>query len=378
MVLGWTSLFNDTATEAAYWILPAFLTGPLGAGAAALGWIEGLAEGCASFARLLSGWWTDRVQRRKPFVVAGYVAANVAKPLLALAASPLHVLAIRVSDRISKGVRTAPRDAMLAESAEAAHRGAAFGFRQAMDSAGAVLGPLAAFLLLRQHFDLRTIFALAAIPGAVCIFLVLFAVRETGSGKGPIPHSALRIPHSALPSGFRRLLLAVGIFAVGNSSDLFLVLRAQGLGLGAYAPLLGLVFNVTYTLLAWPFGRLSDRLPRKSLLAAGYVVFAGVYAAFAWVHAAWQVWLLFALYGGYYALTEGVMKAMVADAVEPESRGRAYGILAAVYGALVLAASLITGQLWQRFGPALPFTVSALLALIAASAVLTLPRGRQT
>jgi MFS family permease len=377
VVLGWTSLFNDTATEAAYWILPAFLTGPLGAGAAALGWIEGLAEGCASFARLLSGWWTDRVQRRKPFVVAGYVAANVAKPLLALAASPLHVLAIRVSDRISKGVRTAPRDAMLAESAEAAHRGAAFGFRQAMDSAGAVLGPLAAFLLLRQHFDLRTIFALAAIPGAVCIFLVLFAVRETGSGKGPIPHSALRTPHSALPPAFRRLLLAVGIFAIGNSSDLFLVLRAQGLGLGPYAPLLGLVFNVTYTLLAWPFGRLSDRLPRKSLLAAGYVVFAGVYAAFAWVHAAWQVWLLFALYGGYYALTEGVMKAMVADAVEPESRGRAYGILAAVYGALVLAASLITGQLWQRFGPALPFTVSALLALIAASAVLTLPRGRQ-
>ena len=379
MVLGWTSLFNDTATEAAYWILPAFLTGPLGAGAAALGWIEGLAEGCASFARLLSGWWTDRVQRRKPFVVAGYVAANVAKPLLALAASPLHVLAIRVSDRISKGVRTAPRDAMLAESAEAAHRGAAFGFRQAMDSAGAVLGPLAAFLLLRQHFDLRTIFALAALPGAVCIFLVFAVVRETGTGIRPPPHSALRTPHSALPQSFRRLLLAVGIFAIGNSSDLFLVLRAQGLGLGAYAPLLGLVFNVTYTLLAWPFGRLSDRLPRKSLLAAGYVVFAGVYAAFAWVHAAWQVWLLFALYGGYYALTEGVMKAMVADAVEPESRGRAYGMLAAVYGALVLAASLITGQLWQRFGPALPFTVSALLALIAAATVLAVaaPQKKQ-
>ena len=379
MALGWTSLFNDTATEAAYWILPMFLTGPLGAGAAALGWIEGLAEGCASFTRLLSGWWTDRVQRRKPFVVAGYVAANVAKPLLALAASPLHVLAIRVSDRISKGVRTAPRDAMLAESAEAAHRGAAFGFRQAMDSAGAVLGPLAAFLLLRRHFDLRTIFALAAIPGAVCVFLVLAVVRETGTGTAPTPHSALRIPHSALPPAFRRLLLAIGIFAIGNSSDLFLVLRAQGLGLGSYAPLLGLVFNVTYTLLAWPFGRLSDRLPRKSLLAAGYLVFAGVYAAFAWVHAAWQVWLLFALYGGYYALTEGVMKAMVADAVEPESRGRAYGILAAVYGALVLAASLITGQLWQRFGPALPFTVSALLALIAAATVLAVaaPQKKQ-
>jgi MFS family permease len=270
---------------------------------------------------------------------------------------------------------------MLAESAEAAHRGAAFGFRQAMDSAGAVVGPLAAFLLLRWQFDLRTIFALAALPGAVCIFLVLAVVRETGTGRGPTPHSALRIPHSealriphsALPQSFRRLLLAVGIFAIGNSSDLFLVLRAQGLGLGSYAPLLGLVFNVTYTLLAWPFGRLSDRLPRKSLLAAGYVVFAGVYAAFAWVHSAWHVWLLFALYGGYYALTEGVMKAMVADAVEPESRGRAYGILAAVYGALVLAASLITGQLWQRFGPALPFTVSALLALIAAATVLAVP-----
>lgn len=373
IALGWTSFFNDTATELAYWVLPAFLTGPLGAGAAALGWIEGIAEGCASFARLASGWWTDRIRRRKPFVVAGYVVANALKPLLALATGPLHVLAIRVSDRISKGIRTAPRDAMLAESAEAGRRGAAFGFRQAMDSAGAIVGPLAAFLLLRRHFDLRTVFLFAAIPGAICVLLVLFAVRETGPGVPRTPRSAPGTRPSTLPSAFWRLLLAVGIFAVGNSSDLFLVLRAQGLGLGLYAPLLGLVFNISYTLLAWPFGHLSDRVPRKALLAAGYAVFAAVYAAFAWVHVAWHVWLLFAFYGVYYALTEGVMKAMVADVVAPESRGHAYGILAAVYGALVLAASLITGQLWQRFGPALPLSLSAALATIAASVVLTLP-----
>ena len=376
--LGFASFFNDTATEMAYWLLPLFLVGPLGAGPAALGWIEGIAEACANFSRLLSGWWTDRVGRRKPFVVAGYVGANAVKPLLAWAATPLHVLTIRTTDRFSKGIRTAPRDAMLAESVEQARRGSAFGFRQAMDSAGAILGPLLALLLLRHHFELRTIFLLAAIPGALSVLVVVWAVRETGPGRrqAPQPPGHADPPSSErLPRRFRWLLLAVGVFALGNSSDLFLVLRAHQLGMTSWAPALGLVFNLTYTSLAWPLGRLSDRLPRKWLLAGGYLVFACVYAGFALVEAPWQVWTLFAFYGLYYALSEGVLKAMVADAVPAHLRGRAYGILASVNGSLVLAASLITGQLWERFGPAVPFALSASLGMLGALLVLSLRLG---
>ena len=373
--LGFASFFNDTATELAYWLLPLFLVGTLGAGPAALGWIEGIAEACANFSRLLSGWWTDRVGRRKPFVVAGYVLANAVKPLLALAATTLQVLAIRTTDRFSKGIRTAPRDAMLAESVEHARRGSAFGFRQAMDSAGAIVGPLVAFLLLRHHFELRTIFLLAAIPGALSVLVVVGLVRETGTGRKQAPKPAgLAVTPSSerLPRRFRWLLVAVGVFALGNSSDLFLVLRAHQLGMMAWAPALGLVFNLTYTLLAWPLGHLSDRLPRRWLLAGGYLVFGCVYAGFALVQARWQVWALFAVYGLYYALSEGVLKAMVADVVSPQLRGRAYGILAAVNGSLVLAASMITGQLWERFGPAVPFALSATLGTLGALLVLFL------
>ena len=373
--LGFASFFNDTASELAYWILPLFLTGPLGAGAAALGWIEGIAEACASFGRLLSGWWTDRVGRRKPFVVVGYLVANAVKPLLALATTPLQVLAIRTADRSSKGIRTAPRDAMLAESAHQARRGSAFGFRQAMDSAGALVGPLLALLLLRYHFDLRTIFLLAAFPGALSVLVVLGLVRETGAGRrqAPKPAEPAVSPSSEpLPRRFRWLLLAVAVFALGNSSDMFLVLRAQQLGMGAWAPALGLVLNLTYTSLAWPLGRLSDLLPRTWLLASGYLVFASVYAGFALVQDSRRVWALFAFYGVYYALSEGVLKAMVADMVPAHLRGRAYGILAAVSGCLVLAASLIAGHLWERFGPAVPFALSASLGMLGALLVLCL------
>ena len=370
VALGFTSFFNDSASELAYWILPLFVAGPLGAGAAALGWIEGVAEGTASFARLFSGWWSDRLGRRKPLVVAGYVVANAVKPLLAFTTNTLQVLAIRAADRFAKGTRTAPRDAMLAESADPARRGAAFGFRQAMDSAGAIVGPLAAFLLLQQHVDLRTIFLLAAIPGAVSVLLVLFVVRETGAGRAAGP--TLARPSTPLPSQFWWLLIAVAVFAIGNSSDLFLVLRAQQFGIRESAPLLGLVFNASYTLLAWPLGRLSDRLPRKWLLAAGYLVFSAVYAGFAMLRTSGLVWGLFVFYGLYYALAEGVLKALVADLVPPQSRGRAYGTLAGVYGALVLTASLITGQLWEKFGAAVPFRISSGLAALAAVLVLAL------
>ena len=359
------SFFNDTATEIAYWILPLFLTRHLGVGAVALGWIEGMAEGMTSFARLLSGHWTDRVGRRKPFVVTGYIVSNVAKPLLALVTAVGQVAAIRTTDRLAKGFRTPPRDAMLAESIQAGARGSAFGFRQAMDSAGALAGPLLAFWLLARGFGLRAIFAAAAIPGMLSILTVIFAVRETGSAE----RSGERTEKVALGPRYHRLLLAVGLFALANSSDLFLVLRAQGFGI-VQPPLLGLVFNLSYTALAWPCGKLSDRLPRRWLLATGYAVFAAVYLGFARAGSARQIWLLFAFYGVYYALSESVLKALVADIVPRASRGRAYGLLAALYGVLVVGASVLTGQLWQHFGAQVPFYLSAVLAMLAALLVL--------
>jgi len=260
--LSWVSFFNDTASEMSYWLLPQFLVGALGAGPMAFGLIEGAAETVSSFGRLLSGWLSDRLRRRRPLVGAGYTVANIVKPCLAVASSWGQVFWIRFADRAAKGFRGAPRDALLADSVSSAHRGAAFGLRQAMDTAGAVLGPLSALALLPFFSgDVRRVFWLAAIPGAVCILLVWLGVSEVR------PAEAAK--HGASSAGLAGavtwntslvvMLVAVGLFSLGNSSDLFLILRAQNLGVHAVlAPGLGLLFNLVYTLLSWPAGKLSD------------------------------------------------------------------------------------------------------------------------
>jgi MFS family permease len=372
---GATSFLNDTASEMAYWVLPAFLIS-LGAGPAQLGLIEGLAESVASFAKLFSGYITDRMDQRKPLVVAGYFVANAVKPLLAVVGAWWHILLIRFSDRLAKGVRGAPRDVMVAESVPKERLGSAYGLIQSMDSAGAIAGPLAALLLLARY-GIRGVFWAAAIPGALCVMVALFGIRETGnphfSQKAPEighlgPSSDKPNPQSTpLPGAFYFVLIAVTLFSLGNSSDMFLVMRAQNVGIRvALAPLLGLVFNITYTLGSWPAGWCSDHFPRRWIAAAGYLIFAAVYFAFGRAPSTLAIWITMAVYGLYYALTQPVLKALVVETVGQEVRGRALGVYFFATSVATLAASLVTGQLWKHFGPAVPFYVSAGLAVFSA------------
>jgi MFS family permease len=390
---GITSFLNDTATEMAYWVLPAFLVS-LGAGPAQLGLIEGVAESVASFAKLFSGYLTDRIDRRKPLVVAGYAVANAVKPLLALATAWWHILLIRFSDRLAKGVRGAPRDVMVAESVPKERLGSAYGLIQSMDSAGAIAGPLAALVLLAR-FGIRSVFWAAAVPGAVCVMVALFGIRETreshpstGSGQafsqkmGEVGHPAESsiTPAAAsavLPGGFYMVLIAVTLFSLGNSSDMFLVMRAQNVGIPvALAPLLGLIFNLTYTLGSWPAGWFSDRFSRRWIAAAGYLIFAAVYFVFGRAPSTLAIWITMAVYGLYYALTQPVLKALVVESVAQEVRGRALGVYFFVTSVATLAASLVTGELWKHYGAGLPFYFSAGLAAVSAILLVITPGRR--
>src|SRR5579864_226627 len=372
---GITSFFNDTATEMAYWVLPAFLVS-LGAGPAQLGLIEGIAESVASFAKLFSGYLTDRLDRRKPLVVAGYFAANAVKPLLALVTAWWHILLIRFTDRLAKGVRGAPRDVMVAESVDKTRLGSAYGLIQSMDSAGAIAGPLMALALLAR-FGIRSVFWAAAIPGALAVLVALFGIRETGRRSDGAKSSTkedkktLAPPSAALSTSFFFALAAVTLFSLGNSSDMFLVMRAQSIGIGVkLAPLLGLVFNLTYTLGSSPAGWFSDHFSRRWIAATGYVIFAAVYFIFGRAPSVLAIWVTMAVYGVYYALTQPVLKALVVETVPQDIRGRALGIYFFATSVATLAASLITGELWKHFGAAIPFYVSAGLALIAAGLLL--------
>jgi MFS family permease len=367
---GLTSFLNDTASEMAYWVLPAFLAS-LGAGPAQLGLIEGIAESVASLAKLFSGFLTDRIQRRKPVVVAGYFAANAVKPLLAVVTAWPQILLIRFTDRLAKGVRGAPRDVMVAESVPKERLGSAYGLIQSMDSAGAIAGPLVALVLLGR-FGIRSVFWAAAVPGALCVLVALVGIREK---RRAVPTLAKSESLAALPSGdrftlpasFYFVLVAVTLFSLGNSSDMFLVLRAQNVGIPvALAPLLGLVFNITYTLASWPAGWFSDRVSRRLVGSAGYVIFAVVYFVFGRAPSMPAIWIAMAVYGFYYALTQPVLKALVVETVGERVRGRALGIYSFVTSVATLAASLITGELWKHYGAAIPFYFSAGMALVAA------------
>ncbi len=371
---GATSFFNDTASEMAYWVLPAFLAS-IGAGPEKLGIIEGIAESVASVAKLFSGYLADRTGRRKPIVVSGYVVANVVKPVLAIASAWWQVLTIRFADRLAKGIRGTARDVMVAESTGKTEIGSAFGFLQAMDSAGAIAGPLLALAIL-THYSMRGVFWAAAIPGAMCIAVAFLGIRETGQRTArTAERSSAAAQHrtenrelkTILPASFYYMLTAVTLFSLGNSSDMFLVLRAESVGIPIKeAPLLGLVFNITYTLLSWPAGKLSDRMSKRALAASGYLVFAAVYVVFGFAPSVLAIWITMACYGLFYALTNPVLRALVAATVAPEIRGRAFGVFYFVTSLATLLASIITGALWKRYGAEVPFLLSAGLAMIAA------------
>jgi MFS family permease len=393
-VFGVTSFLNDTASEMAYWVLPAFLAS-LGAGPAQLGIIEGIAESVASFAKLFSGYVTDKVVERKPIVVGGYFVANAAKPLLALVSSWWQILGVRFTDRLAKGVRGTARDVMVAESVDKSGLGSAYGLIQAMDSAGAIAGPLLALAIIGR-FGMRGVFAGAAIPGAICVLVAWVGIREVRRSRGDAsivggPTLAQRTRKDGAPSelvlsgvfpklpfGFYYVLAVVTLFSLGNSSDMFLVLRAGNIGIPASrAPLLGLVFNVVFTLASWPAGKFSDRFSRSIIAAGGYFVFAIVYFVFAAAPSKMAIWLAMAFYGLFYALTNAVLKALVVESVAADIRGRALGIFSFLTSVTTLLSSIITGALWKVYGAAVPFYFSAGIAAVSGVALLAHRRGHE-
>jgi MFS family permease len=382
VVLGLVSLLTDISHEMLYPVVPLFLTMVLGAPMTAVGLIEGVAECTASLLKVVSGWYSDRLGRRRPFLFAGYALSAVSKPLLALAASWHLVLASRVLDRLGKGVRTGARDSLIAASCDPAHRGKAFGLHRAMDTVGAFLGPLFALLLLSHfHTSYRTVFLIAFIPalaGVAAILLVKTAVsRVEGPHTSPQPHAGGVSGPRLISPDLRRFLFVVGLFALGNSSDVFLLLRAKDAGFSQTLVLLVYVFyNLVHALVAVPAGWLSDRLGRRAIIVGGYCTFAVVYLGFAFAPHPALIWVLFALYGFYGAAAEGVAKAHVADLSAPESRGTAMGLLQTVMGLMAFIASLAAGALWQHVAPSAPFIYGATCALLAATLFLLLARRR--
>lgn len=381
------SLLNDTASEMIYPLLPLFLTTVLGGGPAFLGVVEGLADSTSSFFKYAGGWVSDRVHRRKALVGIGYGIATVVRPLLALATLPWHLLAVRLTDRVGKGVRNAPRDALLAESVEPAHRGLAFGFNRAFDHAGAVIGPLlATMFLLAFPGKLRPLFAFALLPGVIAVTVLVVMVRE----RAPQPAGAEPAPEAGLPSaeatppadapagatqapGFGRFLFVLFIFTLGNASDAFLLLRAQTFGLAvALIPLLWAVFHISKMAFSVPGGVIADRIGPRPAIVAGWLVYIAVYAGFAFASTELEVWALFIVYGVFYGLTESPEKAMVARYATAEHRATAYGAYHFAIGLGAFPASLVFGLIWQESSPEAAFLYGAALAFTAAVLLLAL------
>ena len=352
------SFANDAASELAYPVVPLFLTVTLGAPVAVVGLIEGIAEGIAVGLRGASGWLSDRWgERRLPWVTGGYAGSAGGRVLLAAAPAWGWVLGGRVVDRLGKGARTAPRDALIRDSTPAPLLGAAFGYHRALDTAGAVVGPLAAVALLAAGLSFRGVLWFAVAPGILTL-LLLRAVREAPTRE----KTAVVAGGGPLPRAFWIALGVWVVFSLGNSSDVFLLLRAKNLGLGATLVVLAYsAYNVVYAGLSWPLGALSDR-GRERILAAGLVVFGLVYLGFAVAPGSWAVWPLFALYGAYIAATDGVARAWVADRVPGRAIGTAYGVFSAATGAALLAASVAAGLLWSHVSPRAPFVLGAAAA----------------
>lgn len=363
--LGAVSFFTDVASEMMYPLLPVFLASVLGASASFIGVIEGAAGSVAALLQLASGWWSDRVKSRKGLVLGGYVLASVIRPFTAATHTASQVLAIRVTDRIGKGIRSTPRDALIAESVDASIRGRAFGFHAAADNAGAVVGPLIAFAVLYYwHTPLRTVFWLTAIPGAIAVLILWIFVRD-------VPHAVAitgrpKLFGTDLSGRFWAYLAVVFTFTLGNSTDAFLLLRARQLGVPiALAPVLWALLNLIKSATGTYGGSLSDRIGRKPLIVGGWLLYAAVYLAFGVAQAAWQAWVLFAVYGVFYGMTEGTEKAMVVDIVPAQRKGTALGWYNLAVGVGALPASLIFGAIWDRVGAPAAFMFGAAVAFVA-------------
>jgi MFS family permease len=363
-VLGWVSLLTDIATEIVYPLLPLYLTGVLGADKSLVGLIEGIAESTASLMKFVSGWLADRTGRFKLLVGLGYGLSAVGRPFLALAAAPWQVLILRLTDRLGKGIRTAPRDSLIAASSSLDQLGRAFGLHRTMDQCGAVIGPaIAVALMAAFHDQYALVFALASIPGFVAVGLIVARVRDaTGPALGRPPHLLWR----AFDARFKLFALSAGVFALANSSNAFLILRVQDLGVPtSWVPLAYMLYNLVTVLVAMPAGIVSDRIGRPAVMAVGYVAFALAYAGFGAASAPWQAWALLAGYGLFAGLTDGAQRAWIAELAPEDLRGSAFGVYHFIVGLAALPASLLTGWLWDHGGAPVAFYVDAGLAVLA-------------
>lgn len=378
--LGVVSALTDISSEMLYPIIPVFLTSVLGAPMQVVGLIEGLAESTASLLKIAGGRLSDHYGKRKPFVVAGYSLSAISKPLLALAATWHFVLFSRLLDRVGKGLRTSARDALIAGSVDKEHWGKAFGFHRAMDTLGAAIGPLAALAML--HFmpsgrpDYRFIFMAAFIPALLGVLVLLCFVKEAAAApKLPGSPPAARTP---MTSDFKVFLLLYAVFALGNSSDVFLIMKARNMGFTLTGVILAYTgYNIVYALLAAPAGWLSDRLGKIRTMAFGFLVFAAVYLGFALADEPWMVWGLFALYGFYGAFNEGIAKAVISHLSAGDNRASAMGYFQGATGFLAFFASALAGLLWDRVSPSAPFLAGAACAFVSMSALLIWTRRRR-
>jgi len=377
-LLGHASLWNDVASEMIYPLLPQYLLTVLGGNRFQLGVIEGVAESVASLLKLASGAWSDRAGQRKWFVVVGYALAAVARPLVGVVAGPWQLFASRAVDRVGKGLRTAPRDALIADSTPPEARGRAFGFHRAMDHLGAAIGPILAtlFLLLWPN-GLRTLFLLSLVPGLIVVTLLVGGLREVASTRPVVPPLALTL--QPLDRNFRLYLLSLVVFTLGNSSDAFLLVRAGELGVPtALLPLLWCVFHLVKSGGNLLSGRLVDRLGPRPLILLGWLVYAVVYLAFAVVNSAWLVCVVFLVYGVFYALTEPAEKTLVSALVGPERQGLAFGWFNTAIGIAALPSSLIFGWIYEHHGPLAAFGWGTALSGLAAGLLWFVSAPRET
>lgn len=373
-VLSWVSFFQDTASELLYPIFPLFITGTLGAPASVLGLIEGVAEGTASIGKVLSGRLADRF-RRRPLIALGYGISSAAKPLIGVAGAWPVAMGGRFVDRLGKGVRTSPRDALLAADTPPEIRGRAFGFHRAADTAGAVVGPLLGLALYEAfNHHLRPLFFLAAVPAAISVALIAL-VREHAPAATESAAQPERLPREALPRRYWRVVIPLAVFGLANFSDALLILRAKEIGLSFVSIIVVYaLYNATYAALSLPAGIASDRLPRRVVYASGLLVFAVAYLGLGLVHRPGWVWVLLPVYGAYTALTDGVGKAWIADLLPPRAMGTGLGLFQGVTGGCALVASIWAGLAWSGDGR-LPLQVSG--SVVAVLAVLMLVFGRR-
>ncbi len=361
--LGFVSLLNDAASEMIYPLLPIFLTSVLGVGAGALGVIEGIAESTASLLKLFSGWISDKIKKRKILILIGYSLAALGRPLIALSRTWWQVAVIRFSDRLGKGVRTSPRDALISLSTPDDVKGKAFSLHRAMDHAGAMIGPLSAMILLHYGMSLKNLFIWALLPGIITIFIIFFFVREKQSKETT---KKADFDFSILSKNFKTYLIVLILFTLGNSSDAFLILKAKDTGISiVLIPLLWIVLSFVKMTTSVPGGMLSDKIGRRKVIVSGWIIYAIIYLGFGFSSKIFHVWSLFTLYGIYFGLTEGVEKAFVSDLVDKNFQGTAFGFYHLSVGIAALPSSVIFGFVWQKFGSSAAFSYGAALAGIA-------------